>query len=152
MSMRKLYQGKYSPKFPEKYSGDPSNIVFRSGWELKVFKWCDLHSSVVKWGSEEKPIPYRSPVDGKIHRYFPDLQIVLRYPTGEEVTFLVEIKPKAQTKPPKKKTARGMPTKRYLSEVQTYVTNQAKWEAAKATCDKYGWKWIIMTEDNIKPI
>jgi hypothetical protein len=124
--MRKTYQGKYTPKFPEKYSGDPTNIVFRSSWELKVFKWCDLHSSVVKWGSEEKPIPYRSPIDGKVHRYFPDLLITIKYPSGELVTFLVEIKPKSQTKMPKKRMIRGMPSKKYLTEVQTYAVNQAK--------------------------
>ena len=58
------YQGKYTPSFPRKYKGDPSNVIYRSSWEYKFRKWCDVTPSVQEWGSEEIIIPYISPVDG----------------------------------------------------------------------------------------
>jgi len=149
-SMIKTYKGKYSLKHPEKYQGDPTNVIFRSSWELKVFRWCDLHSKVISWSSEEDPIPYRSPIDGKIHRYFPDLLITIRDKYNVEKTFLVEVKPKSQTQLPKKKMSKGRPSKRYLQEVQNYAINQAKWESAQQVCAKRGWEWKIITEDEIK--
>lgn len=146
----KHYKGKYTLSNPAKYNGDPNNVVFRSSWELKVFRWCDLHSSVLEWSSEEDSIPYRSPIDGRIHRYFPDLLITIKDKKGDVKTFLVEIKPKSQTKLPRKRTHRGSPTKKYLQEVQTYAVNQAKWESAQKVCEHRGWEWKILTEDDIK--
>jgi hypothetical protein len=70
--MAKSYQGYFKPKNPQKYKGDPTNIVYRSSWELKLMTYLDLHKDIVTWGSEELIIPYRSPIDNKIHRYFPD--------------------------------------------------------------------------------
>ena len=35
-------KNKYRPYNPEKYKGDPTNIIFRSSWEKIVFKYCDL--------------------------------------------------------------------------------------------------------------
>ncbi|NDB85179.1 MAG: head completion protein, partial [Alphaproteobacteria bacterium] len=28
------YKGKFNPKNPNKYKGDPTNIIYRSRWEL----------------------------------------------------------------------------------------------------------------------
>ena len=67
------YKGRFRPKHPEKYKGDPTKIIYRSLWEFKVFKWLDLHNDVIWWQSEEVIVPYRSPIDGRIHRYFPDV-------------------------------------------------------------------------------
>ena len=135
------YKGKWRPKNIEKYEGNPSKIVYRSLWERQAFKWCDSNPSVVKWSSEEVVVPYISKTDGKRHRYFVDLKIT--YDTGK--TILVEIKPKAQTKPPKKRKR----TSRYLYEIKTWGVNQAKWEAADAVCKRNGWKFIILTEDHL---
>jgi len=33
---KKYTQGFFKPKYPEKYKGDPTNIVYRSGYELKI--------------------------------------------------------------------------------------------------------------------
>ena len=68
----KTYKGRFAPKNPQKYKGDITNIVYRSLWELKFMKWCDLNSSVKEWGSEIVVVPYVSPLDKKVHRYFVD--------------------------------------------------------------------------------
>jgi len=143
------YQGRFKPKNPQKYKGDPTNIVYRSGWELKLFNYLDEHPNVIKWGSEELVIPYKSPIDGRWHRYFPDVYVEQIGIEGKKQTILIEVKPKSQTvapNPDNKLTAKGKPTKRYLTEVMTYGVNQAKWKAAQEFCADRGWNFLIMTE------
>ena len=53
----KTYKGKYKIKNPDKYLGDPSNVIYRSGWELAVMNWADTSPQIRKWGSEETVIP-----------------------------------------------------------------------------------------------
>ena len=137
------YKGKFRPSNRTKYKGDPDNITYRSLWERQVMKSLDENPNIVEWASEEIVIPYRSPIDGKMHRYFPDFYV--KTSIGEK--WLIEVKPKVQTKPPKKSKSR----RRYLREVKTWGVNQAKWEAAKTICERHGWKWNIWTEDEIKP-
>ena len=69
------YQGKFRPRNPSKYLGDPLNIIYRSHWELKLMSYLDRHPHVMKWASEEVIIPYKSPIDGRMHRYFPDFYV-----------------------------------------------------------------------------
>lgn len=76
------YKGRYKPKHPQKYKGDPSNIIYRSSWELKFMKWCDMRPDVLEWQSEEFFIPYKHPIDGKMHRYFPDFYVKVRTKKG----------------------------------------------------------------------
>ena len=68
----KYHQGHFHPRNPEKYIGDCGNIVYRSSWELKFMQWCDRNENIMEYGSEEFWIPYVSPVDNRVHRYFPD--------------------------------------------------------------------------------
>lgn len=143
------YQGKFKPKNPLKYKGDPTNIVYRSSWELKLMMYLDSHPNVIKWGSEEIIIPYESPVDGRMHRYFPDFFVEQINREGKKEKILIEVKPKAQTiapNPNTKLTPKGMINKRYINEVMTYGVNQAKWKAAQEVCNDRGWKFQIMTE------
>ena len=143
------YQGKFKPKNPSKYLGDPTNIIYRSGWELKLMLYLDAHPNVLRWGSEEVIIPYRSPIDGRIHRYYPDFFVEQINKDKKKERILIEVKPKAQTKAPdvsKKMTPKGMISKRYLTEVATYGVNQAKWKAAEEFCADRGWKFQLMTE------
>lgn len=136
------YQGFYRPSFPHKYKGDAKNIVYRSSWEYKFMKWCDITPSVSEWGSEEIIIPYISPVDGKRHRYFPDF-----YVRVENKKYLVEVKPLKQTKePPTQKKI----TKRYINEVVTWSVNKAKWAAAEEFCKDHDWEFLIITEKELK--
>lgn len=140
------YKGKFRPSNPAKYLGDPTNIVYRSRWELKFMGWLDSHPNVVQWGSEELVIPYRSPMDNRIHRYFPDFIVKKKTPDGKIDTVVVEIKPKAQTVPPK---VINKPNKRYINEVYTWGINSAKWEAAGNYCKDRGWKFEILTEHEL---
>lgn len=143
---RNFKQGKFVPKNPEKYKGNVKNIVFRSSWEFEMFKYCDKNKKIKFWSSEEISeemiIPYISPKDGKIHRYFMDLKIV----DSNDNTTLIEIKPFSQTRPPKVPTRQ---TKKYLLECLTYAVNEAKWKAAHKHCKERGWKFLIMTEKQI---
>ena len=139
------YRGKYFPSNTKKYKGDPSNIIYRSLWERKFMVYCDRNEKIVEWGSEEFFIPYRSPLDGKIHRYFPDFYVKVKTPRGMK-KWIVEVKPKAQTRPPKIPKRK---TSRYITEVRNYAVNDAKWKAATAYCKDRNWKFQILTEDNL---
>lgn len=144
--MSKSYKGFFRPKNPSKYKGDPSGIVFRSSWELKFMLYLDAHPDVLEWSSEEFAIPYRSPVDGRIHRYFPDFWVKQKNINGDIETIVVEIKPKKQTEPPVVQTRR---TKRYINEVMTWGVNSAKWQAAEEYCSERKWKFRIFTEQHL---
>ena len=97
---RKYLQGVYNIKNPDKYAGNPTNVCFRSSWELKFMNWVDANPSVVKWSSEETIIPYVCPTDNRAHRYFVDFKIQIKGKDGLK-TWLVEIKPASQLVPPK---------------------------------------------------
>ena len=150
--MTKYYQGRFKPKHPKKYMGDPTNIIYRSGWEFKLMRYLDSHPNVLQWGSEELVIPYRSPIDGRMHRYFPDFLVKQINKYGKRETILIEGKPKAQTMPPdvsKIKTKTGQTSRRYINEVKTWGINQAKWQAAQEYCKDRGWKFQIMHEGHL---
>lgn len=140
------YKGKYQPSFPQKYKGDPTNIIYRSLWERKFMVYCDLNEKVLEWGSEEMFVWYRSPIDSKPHRYFPDFYIKVQESSGQIKKYLIEIKPKKQTTPPPKQQRQ---TKKYLYEAYEYAKNQAKWEAAKEWCADRGYEFKVLTENEL---
>ena len=137
------HHGKYFPRHPKKYKGNPTNIVYRSSWEKKFMNWCDLTESVSEWQSEEFFIPYRSPIDGRVHRYFPDFFVKYRDANGKRRTMVVEVKPKKETKMPITNPKRR--TKSWAYSVRTYAVNQAKWKAAKEFCKDNNYEFKIMT-------
>jgi len=106
----------------------------------------DSKPSVLQWSSEELAIPYRNPIDGTWHRYFPDFTVTKRNKDGSIETNIIEIKPHKQTMVPETPKKR---TKKYLNEVVTFAVNQAKWEAAENYCQKEGIKFLIMTEHDL---
>lgn len=140
------YKGIFYPKFPKKYRGDVNNIIWRSTWELRAFKFFDENPNVLEWQSEELAIPYYDPTAGRIRRYFPDIVAKVKTSDGNIKTFVFEIKPEKQTKEPKTQKKK---TKRYVNEVTTWVTNKAKWEKAEEFCLDRGWKFMILTEKNL---
>ena len=95
------YKGKYQPSYPKKYKGDPTNIVYRSLWERKFMVYCDKNENILEWGSEEVVVPYRSPIDNRYHRYFPDFYIKVRESNGKIKKMIIEIKPYKQCIEPK---------------------------------------------------
>ena len=140
------YKGKYYPSFPRKYKGDPTNIIFRSLWERKFMVYCDKNANVLEWNSEEIAIPYRSPLDNRVHRYFPDFYMKVKESNGIIKNYIVEVKPLKQTTPPKKpkKQTRG-----YIREAFEYARNQAKWKVAKEFCKDRRWEFKVITEKEL---
>lgn len=144
--MTKYHQGFYKPKNPAKYAGDPNNIVYRSSWELKFFRFCDLNPNVIFWASEEMAVPYNDKATGKLRRYFPDFLIKIKTKNGEIQTWMIEIKPLAQTMAPVRGNKKD---KTYLREVKTFATNISKWEAARRFCELNNMKFQILTEKEL---
>ena len=145
---RKGYkQGFFRPKNPEKYVGkNVRNIVYRSGWELRVMLEFDSNPSVTKWSSEEVIVPY---VDTRydpprVRRYFPDFVIESVDPSGKKSVSMIEIKPSKESKPSQSKNA-----KKALRENITYVQNVLKWQAAEVFCRERGWKFVILSEKEL---
>lgn len=142
------YKGYYKPRNPDKYRGDPTNIVYRSRWESILMARLDQDPNVLWWQSEETIIPYRSPIDNRIHRYFVDFTAKVRNAEGKTKTLLIEVKPAKQTKPPV--ISEGVKrNKRILNEIATWGVNSAKWKAAKEYCKDRGYEFIIMTEKEL---
>lgn len=148
---KRYNQGFYKPRNPEKYIGDVRNVEYLSSWEKKAFIYCDTNPLIVKWASEEPKagmvIPYVSPVDGNIHRYFIDICIKTKQKDGSLKTFMIEIKPFKETLPPVMKKGKRKAT--MIREVKTYTVNQAKWDAARKYCAKKGYTFMIWTEKEL---
>tara|TARA_B100000686_G_scaffold236121_1_gene244044 strand:+ start:23 stop:457 length:435 start_codon:yes stop_codon:yes gene_type:complete len=140
------YKGKYYPKFPHKYKGDPTNIVFRSLWERKFMVYCDSNANVLEWNSEEIAIPYISPVDHRSHRYFPDFYMKVKETDGRIKKYVIEVKPLKQCSPPKKPKRQ---TKGYIREAYVYATNQTKWKEAREWCADRQLEFKVITEKEL---
>ena len=140
------YKGKYYPSFPRKYKGDPTNIIYRSLWERKFMVYCDKNQNILEWASEEIAIPYRSPIDNRVHRYFPDFYMKVKEMNGKIKNYVIEVKPAKQTKPPKKPKRQ---TKGYIREAYEYARNQAKWKMAKEYCADRQWEFKVVTEKEL---
>jgi hypothetical protein len=133
---------KWKPKNPQKYIGDVNNIIVRSSWETRLLNFLDETSSVLLYNSEELKIPYFSPIDMKMHTYYPDVLARMRLKDGSEKTYLIEVKPNHECLPP-------LPSKnkkKLLEQIQTWKVNTAKWDAAKAFCVQKGIYFLILDE------
>ena len=135
-------QGVYKLRYPDKYVGDPSKIVFRSSWELEMNKFLDNNANVLRWSSEEIAIPYVKPTTGRVHRYYPDYWMEYKDRNGNLIQEIIEVKPMNQVDLSKKKR---------LTEYEqiTYAVNVAKWKAAQQFCDKHNLKFTILTENQL---
>lgn len=140
----KFIQGVFLPINPNKYIGN-EKPVYRSGYELRFFRWCDNNPNVLEWASEAVIIPYTSPVDGKVHRYYTDGVIALKESTGI-IKYIIEVKPLKQVLPP---VAGRRRKSTMLYENTQYAVNTAKWDAAKKWCDSRGYKFQILTEKEL---
>ncbi len=140
------YKGRFRPKNSKKYKGDPTKVYYRSLWERRFMHYCDTTPSILEWNSEEIVIPYVSPLDNKVHRYFPDFYIKVRNVSGTVRREIIEVKPKRQCEPPKVPKRK---TKKYLREVATYGVNQAKFKAAEEYCKNRKYNFRILTEEHL---
>ena len=144
--MAESIKSRYKPKNAQKYQGNPNIIICRSSWERKFCVWCDVNKNIISWASEEMSIPYLSPKDNRVHRYYPDYLIKVKEKNNKISSYVIEVKPKKQTQPPKK---RSRVTKSYIYECQTYAINQAKWKAANEFCKDNKIEFKIITEDEL---
>ena len=140
------YKGKYKVRCPYKYKGDPTKVIYRSLWELKFMRYCHSNINILEWGSEEMYVWYRSPIDNRPHRYFPDFYIKVKESTGAIKKYIIEIKPNKQTKPPAKPKRQ---TRGYLREAFEYAKNKAKWKAANEWCLDRGYEFKVLTENEL---
>lgn len=133
------YKSVYNPKNPKKYAGDASKIVCRSLWERNVCKFCDETPNIIKWSSEEISIPYVSPLDKKVHNYYPDFLIQFKNSAGLQ-NWMVEVKPKKQT---------FLKENASKKEKAIWIINTAKWQAAKKYCEIHNIVFKIVTEKDL---
>jgi hypothetical protein len=140
--------GKYSPRNPDKYIGDIHNIIYRSSWEYRFCIYCDNNDSILKWSSEPVAIDYYNPLDKKDHKYNVDFYIKVQREDQTEQDWIIEIKPENQTKKP---IYEGVNTlaklKSYNRNMQIWITNQAKFKAAKLWAEKRGYKFGVVDEN-----
>ena len=144
--MNESIKSKYKPRNPRKYKGNPNNIVCRSNWEKKFCEWCDTNKNILLWASEEFSIPYVSPLDRRVHQYYPDFLIKVQEGGGAIRDYVIEVKPKRQCIPPKRKSK---VTKGYIYEAKTYEVNKAKWRAAEDWCKDRRLIFKVITEDEL---
>lgn len=149
-------QGFFQAKNPQKYVGDPNQIIYRSSWEHRFMQWCDVHPSILKWGSEPVAIPYVNPVSSVergvtvINKYYVDFYMVAEK-NGVSQAYLVEVKPEKQRYPPdatklnENRTAKRL--LRYNTELKTYLINQAKWKAAAQFAHSRGMLFKVADEN-----
>ena len=141
--------GKYDPRNPDKYIGDIHNIIYRSSWELRFCTYCDTNESIIKWSSEPLTIKYINPLDKKEHEYNVDFYIKVIKASGEEQEWIIEIKPESQTKKPIYEGANMTlgKLKSYNHNMQIWITNQAKFKAAKEWAEKRGYRFGVIDEN-----
>jgi Straboviridae/Kyanoviridae head completion nuclease len=143
MRKRGWSQTEFFPQRPEKYIG--AKVPFaRSSWELYFMKWCDTNPNVLTWANESITVPYRSPKDGKMHRYFPDFIIEYVKTDGSVQKLVIEIKPEKQMRPG---TSKNRKTK--AAQDSVYLVNKAKWAAAQRACDLNGYHFQVLNENQL---
>lgn len=144
--MNRWMKGKFTPKNPDKYAGNVNKITFRSSWEHVFMRFCDSTPGVLKWSSEETIIPYFDPVTQAHRKYYMDFSMMVTTPNGPK-HILVEIKPYKQTIKPR--ANKNKSEKTMITEAATWLTNDAKWKAAREYCQTIGWGFQIITENEL---
>lgn len=133
-------KGRFIPKNPQKYLGNPDKIIGRSSWEFRLFKWLDSTPAVLQWASEEFSIPYLSPIDNKVHQYFPDALVIYKDKFGNLKKEIIEVKPYKETVLTPKSTD---------SDKLALMVNKAKWKAAARFCKMQGMEFRVITEKSM---
>lgn len=146
----KYNQGKYQLRNPDKYKGNPSEIIYRSSWEFAFCNYLDTNENIMKWSCEQPIITYQD-LRNKVHRYYPDFYYEKKT-NGDDLMdrVIVEIKPKTELYPPirpKNETAKALENYEYA--VRTHIKNKLKWSAAEEYAKKRGMQFIIITEDHL---
>lgn len=168
-------QGYYIPQNKSKVIGDI--VEYRSSWEYKLARWCDLNPNVIRWGCEIVAIKYRDrgsvdlancrkygidpndPSQWPVRDYFIDFYLEFggKNYTGnpEDIKkLLIEVKPYKETQPPTPPadTAKLKDKKRFNIEAKKYATNMSKWEAARAYAQTHGAEFFVWTERTLRTL
>lgn len=139
--------GLFTPKNPDKYIGDIHKIIYRSSWEQRFCNYCDRNENIIKWSSEPLHIDYWNPLDQKQHKYYIDFYIKTLRSDGTEEEWVIEVKPESQTKKPiyeGNMTSRKLESYNYNMKI--WITNQAKFKAAKEWAAKRGFRFGVVDE------
>jgi hypothetical protein len=137
--MTNFAQGTFVPTNLSKYVGK-GHPRYRSGWEHSFFVFCDQNPSVMEWASEAITIKYRHPLTGKVATYIPDVFMRYRDQYNQVHTEIIEIKPRKQS------LIEGRMNDRERAVV---AVNHAKWQAAKAWCQRANIEFRVLTEDSL---
>jgi hypothetical protein len=140
MAGRKTFKARFIPKNPGKYIGNFNRVLARSSWEYTLFRWLDSNPAVLRWSSEEFSIAYLSPIDGKVHQYYPDAFVIYQDKTGQLKKEIIEVKPLRETK---------LVPGASEQDKMVYAVNAAKWKAAGIFAEAQGVKFRIITELSI---
>jgi hypothetical protein len=141
---------------PDKYLGNPKEVIYRSSWEHAFCKFCDLNDKVRRWSAESLQIPYQITNNigqTETHRYYPDfyLEMVANNDKEKYERLVIEIKPKSETEPPNQpKTHTLKMLENYEYSLITYKKNLHKWAYTKEWCERRNIKFIIITEIDLK--
>lgn len=129
---------RFIPKNPQKYAGDPLRIVARSKWELIYMQALDSSNIVAKWISEPKTlnIKYFSPLDKKVHQYWPDF--LVQY--VDNSLELLEVKPMKEA---------SLDSARSTYDKLMFAKNVSKWIAADKFAKSIGAKFRVITEQQL---
>lgn len=148
----KFSQSMFYPKNAQKYIGDPTKIICRSSWETKFCHYCDNTPAILRWGSEVIEIPYKDK-NGKLHRYYPDFYMEVDRPDLPHLMerAVIEVKPFQETTPPEIPLNATMPQlKRIQYQMETWEKNFHKWAFAVEWCTQRDYKFVIVTEHDLK--
>lgn len=163
-------QGYYKVQNKGKYVGDPSQVVYRSSWEMKFAKWCDYSPSVLRWSSEPMKIPYydrisnmeknkkmgldnNNPRNWKVRNYHTDFWVEVQ--KGDEVEkWFVEIKPSVELKKPvpPPPNAKLKDIKRFNQKAKTYLINEGKFASLNDWARKHNMKFYVFTEKTLAKV
>ncbi len=152
----KTHQGYYKIKNPNKYIGNPVDIVYRSSWEYKFMIYCDLNPGVLKWGSEIFKISYYDYL-GHGRTYIPDfyLETIDIHNEGFINKFLIEVKPEKETiEPVIPVNISEKKLKQLEYALAAWQKNKYKWTYAIEWCKNRDMKFWLITEvqlDQFKP-
>lgn len=151
MATHEAKSGVYMMQNPTKYVGTKTEggVSYRSSWEQRMYYYMDHNANVIEWSAETLIIPYIFSLDGKPHKYYPDIVCKISTRNGIK-TFVIEIKPEKQTAEPAKPKNRSIERKqRYEQELFVYAKNTDKWKAATDYCKRNGMEFLVLTEKHI---
>lgn len=148
----KYRQGLYKPINPQKCINckDGKPIEFRSKLEFEYMHLMDKSDKVLSWGSETVWVPYAHPFKNRVAQYWTDFIVNTR----DHGILVVEIKPAKEIKAihenirPKMTGRKKKST--FLYESKMFEINKAKWIAAQDFCKAKGWKFIQLSEKDLK--